>query len=587
MKNTNYLKEELYELIKTDASIFDFIQESSLDGLWYWDLEQPEEEWMNPKFWSVLGYDHRKMPHKASAWKDIIYPEDLKLAMDEITKHFKNPDHPYDQTVRYTHKNGSTVWIRCRGLAIRDKHDKPLRMLGAHQEITELKNKELKNKELKLEQNTTQLRNTQQISKIGSWELDLKTNEVIWTEELYNMYGFDPGLPPPVYTEQMKLFTAESWENLTSSVDTTRETGIPYELEELRTIRKDGSNGWIWARGEAVFDTNKEIIGLQGVAQDITEKKILELEKEALIKRLNYALDASGDGIWDWTPSDGVTIFSKAWVEMLGYEVGELAFLASEWSDRLHPNDVEWVFTAINKITQTPKNGDTFSHDPSNEGEIGTQPRKATRYFTPFFHRKRDLTEKSKELGIRFRLNKPVKSQDLFNYLSHHDQTLETTPLNETKQTIHASPTTEKIKILIAEDNPLNMMLSKTMLSQLMPNSEIYEAKDGLEALDQYKRISPDLIFMDVHMPELDGIEVTKKIRALEVNHSDHLPIVALTAGALKEEKEKCLAAGMDDFLTKPLEFKKIQSVLNKFFNQGKKANGNLQNIDVKSEIHF
>jgi PAS domain S-box-containing protein len=197
MKNTNYLKEELYELIKSDESIFDFIQESSLDGLWYWDLEHPEEEWMNPKFWHVLGYDHREMPHKASAWQNIIHPEDLKLATENFIKHCENPDYPYDQTVRYTHKNGSTVWIRCRGLAIRDKHGKPQRMLGAHQEITALKNKEVL-----LQKNTNLLRNAQKISKIGSWELDLTTNEVFWTEELYKIYDLDPTLPPPLYDEQ-------------------------------------------------------------------------------------------------------------------------------------------------------------------------------------------------------------------------------------------------------------------------------------------------------------------------------------------------------------------------------------------------
>ncbi|MCB5225866.1 PAS domain-containing protein [Alishewanella sp. 16-MA] len=357
MKSTHYLKEELYELIKTDESIFDFIQESSLDGLWYWDLERPEEEWMDPKFWAVLGYDYREMPHKASAWQDIIDPEDLKLATENFIKHSENPDHPYDQTVRYTHKNGSTVWIRCRGLAIRDNQGKPTRMLGAHQDITDVKNNELL-----LQMKTNQLRNALNVSKVGSWELDLKTNEVLWTEELYKMYGFDPSVAPPIYTEQMKMFTPESWDVLTSSIAIAKEQGIPYELE-LTTIRNDGSHGWMWARGEAVFDNQKNITGLRGVAQDITEKKKLELEKESLIKRLNYALDASGDGIWDWTPANGITVFSKAWVEMLGYKVGELASLASEWSDRLHPDDAEWVFAAINKVTQTPENGDTFSHE--------------------------------------------------------------------------------------------------------------------------------------------------------------------------------------------------------------------------------
>ena len=59
-----YLKKELYELIRTDESIFDFIQESALDGLWYRDLENPENEWMNTKFWTVLGYNAEEMHHK-------------------------------------------------------------------------------------------------------------------------------------------------------------------------------------------------------------------------------------------------------------------------------------------------------------------------------------------------------------------------------------------------------------------------------------------------------------------------------------------------------------------------------------------
>jgi diguanylate cyclase (GGDEF)-like protein/PAS domain S-box-containing protein len=357
MANMHYLKDELYELIKTDQSIFDFIQESCLDGLWYWDLEHPEEEWMNPKFWSVLGYDHREMPHKTSAWQDIIHPEDLKLATENFIQHCENPEHPYDQTVRYTHKNGSTVWIRCRGLVIRDEHGKPLRMLGAHQEVTEIKSNELL-----LQKNIAQLRNAQQVHKIASWELDLKTNEVVWTEELFKMYGLDPALPPPPFHEQVKLFTSESWELLTSSIALTKEQGIPYELE-LTIIRKDGSHGLVQVLGEAVLGENKNIIGLRGVTQDISEKKILELEKEAVIKRLNYALDASGDGIWDYTPFNGISVFSKAWIEMLGYQVGELASLASEWSDRLHPDDAEWVFAAINKVTETPENGDTLSHE--------------------------------------------------------------------------------------------------------------------------------------------------------------------------------------------------------------------------------
>lgn len=142
MNEENYLKKELYELVKTDERIFDFIQEGSLDGLWYWDLQNPENEWMNTRFWKVLGHDPSLMPHKSSAWQDIINQDDLEIALDNFNKHCENPDHPYDQIVRYSHKMGHTVWIRCRGMAIRDEDGKPIRMLGAHQDISGLMEKE-------------------------------------------------------------------------------------------------------------------------------------------------------------------------------------------------------------------------------------------------------------------------------------------------------------------------------------------------------------------------------------------------------------------------------------------------------------
>lgn len=137
-----YLKNELYELINKDISIFEFIQSGSLDGIWYWDLLNPEIEWMSPKFWETLGYDHKEKEHRASEWQDIIFQEDLALAIENFEKHCEDPAHPYDQIVRYRHKSGRTVWIRCRGLAIRDEKGKAIRMLGAHTDITDLKETE-------------------------------------------------------------------------------------------------------------------------------------------------------------------------------------------------------------------------------------------------------------------------------------------------------------------------------------------------------------------------------------------------------------------------------------------------------------
>ena len=142
-QDDNYLKQELYELVQKDSKIFEFLQDGSLDGIWYWDIEKPENEWMSPRFWKNFGYDPTSREHKASEWQDLINQDDLKTALDNFNKHCKDPKHPYDQVVRYTKKDGSTAWVRCRGIAIRDKDGKPIRMLGAHNDITELKKKEI------------------------------------------------------------------------------------------------------------------------------------------------------------------------------------------------------------------------------------------------------------------------------------------------------------------------------------------------------------------------------------------------------------------------------------------------------------
>lgn len=139
MIEPHYLKDELYALFANDPKIFDFLQKASLDGLWYWDLENPDNEWMSPEFWRLLGYKPEDKKHLASEWQKLIDPDDLKEALSNFHAHCADPNHPYDQIVRYQHASGKTIWVRCRGVAIRDEQGKPIRMLGAHNDITALK----------------------------------------------------------------------------------------------------------------------------------------------------------------------------------------------------------------------------------------------------------------------------------------------------------------------------------------------------------------------------------------------------------------------------------------------------------------
>ncbi len=142
MTEKHYLEDELETRLQSDASLWRFLQAGSLDGIWYWDLERQDSEWMSPEFWRLFGIDPATRSHDPAAWQDIIDQDDLKVALDNFDKHCADPGHPYDQIVRYRHADGSTVWVRCRGMAIRDESGKPIRMLGAHNDVTALKRAE-------------------------------------------------------------------------------------------------------------------------------------------------------------------------------------------------------------------------------------------------------------------------------------------------------------------------------------------------------------------------------------------------------------------------------------------------------------
>jgi two-component system, sensor histidine kinase and response regulator len=122
---------------------------------------------------------------------------------------------------------------------------------------------------------------------------------------------------------------------------------------------------------------------------------------------------------------------------------------------------------------------------------------------------------------------------------------------------------TASLRILVAEDNPVNQRVALHMLQKA--GHSVASAVNGKEALEALARETFDLIFMDVQMPEMDGSEATRRIRAEEARTGKHVPIVAMTAHAMKGDRERCLDAGMDDYVTKPIQKAELMRVLDAF----------------------
>jgi CheY-like chemotaxis protein len=172
--------------------------------------------------------------------------------------------------------------------------------------------------------------------------------------------------------------------------------------------------------------------------------------------------------------------------------------------------------------------------------------------------------EDAERAGIDLFLSKPVKMQELNTILqsifgSAQEEAAETPARPEIRKL-----TTENTSILVAEDDPVNMLLISEVLTKM--GFSVIKATDGKQVLDLLGSHQPAMILMDVNMPEMDGLEATQIIRTLPYPQSN-IPIVALTAGAMSEDRERCLAVGMNSFITKPFRLQELEEVLMKYLH--------------------
>ena len=188
----NQLKEEIKNLkqqLHDKEIVFNNILDSTLAGYWDWYI-QDNYEYLSPTFKSMFGYEDHELPNSPETWQKIIHPEDLKKVLKIFDKHVATKgEFPYDNEVRYFHKNGAIVWVYCRGKVIEwDNEGKPVRMVGCHVDITKLKQAEEAKKYMRqLEVTNKEL---EQFSYVASHDLQEPLRTVSgFTELLSKKYG--------------------------------------------------------------------------------------------------------------------------------------------------------------------------------------------------------------------------------------------------------------------------------------------------------------------------------------------------------------------------------------------------------------
>jgi len=620
------------------------------DGMWDWDLETGEE-YLSPRWKQQLGYQDHELPNHASTWQRLIVPEDLGVATKAFAEHIEQGK-PFHLTVRYVHKNGSTVWVICRGVALRDETGKPYRMIGTHTDITRLMQAE---EELRGAKETAEAASRAKSAFLATMSHEIRTplNAVIGLTGLV--------LETEMTVEQREYLdlVRESGESLLQVIndilDFSKIEAGRMELERVVFDHAEMLGNAMKVLGMRAHGKGLEllhrlapdlppvligdpgrlrqvIVNLVGNAVKFTDcgEVIVNVELESQHNgkaTLHYTVADSGVGI---PPEKLEGIFEafeqvettasrrfggtglglaicrrlvdlmdgRIWVES---EVGRgtkfhftaqlavaeqpaaepatpevlrhmpvlvvddnatgrriLCEMIRNWS--MVPTEAADGADALRRLREAAANRPfklvlADAHMPEVDGfalaeQIANDQRLAGTVIMMLSSGDRPgEVERCERLGVATHLVKPVKQSELLDAIM---LALRITAADESPKPPAARQSRiPPLRVLLAEDSLVNQKLASVLLERQGHRVEI--AGHGREALDKLKAGRFDLVLMDVQMPEMDGFDATKIIRARERTTDQHLPIVALTAHAMKGDEQRCLDAGMDGYVAKPL----------------------------------
>lgn len=331
MNKKHYLEEELFLLVKNNNDVFDFIQDFALDGLWLWDLENPEHEWMNKKFWQTLGYEPGELPYSPESWKSLVYEKDFYKLNKVVNKYLQNPVGYFNSIVRYKHKNGSILWVRCCGKLFRDLNGNNNRLLGAHQNITDLKLNEFF------------LEKSNSIANIGFWEFDVSDKTFQFSKQALKIIGLSSAKKITVADLLIRIYHKDIIEKILHNIkNNIKKTDIEFEF-------KDFNYDYRWLRLIIIIENNYDNIKIYGTIQDINVFKKLQLDLFAKNQQLNSILNEMKEVVWSYNLKNfKLQFITPSVFDVYGKPIKYFEEEFKNWEKFVHPDD-QHIITKIYK----------------------------------------------------------------------------------------------------------------------------------------------------------------------------------------------------------------------------------------------
>lgn len=620
-------------------------------GYWEWEIGS-EVITMDASLKILLGYSNCEISNSLSSWTALVVPAYLSSLKDKFKAHVKSQGaKPFVQEVGFFHKAGHVVCILVSGkITAWERQAHQLKMSGSYLDITPHKQAE---KELERVKNF--LHKTNQTAMVGGWELDIETNQVIWTQVTKSIFE----VPDDFVPERGKIscFFKEGTDrnSLHQAFEEAVTKGKGYDLE-LKVITARGRELWTRTVGHPEF-ANGKCIRLYGVFQDIDARKKNEealkvkqqQAEQAAMAKLEFLSIMSHE---IRTPMNAVIGFTNLllqnpredqleYLNVLKFSAENLLILINDILDfsKIDAGKIELERTDF-EIRQLIKNiyaaqqqeadrkdlqlalnienniPDILVGDPIRLGQvitnlmanaikftpqgkvevsirlleasghkvklyfevrdtgIGIPADKLNHIFEAFSQASSETTRKYGGTGLGLAICKRllelvgsrlcVRSQvgegSTFFFELGFKTGQPKLNISEQKSPIIPSSGFPGKRVLVTEDNPVNVMVVRKFLKQWHIESEV--AENGRIALEKVRKHDYDLILMDLQMPEMDGYDAAMAIRNLPGQQYKELPIIALTASAVADLKEKILQSGMNDCVTKPFKPVVLHQVL-------------------------